>query len=62
MFDKEKISLLDFGGGSGETYIDYINKLRTKKIIDYYLDLYNAREELVLSAVAAGVLSKSDGN
>ena len=33
---------------------------KTIKIIDYYLDLYNAREELVLSAVAAGVLSKSD--
>ena len=32
----------------------------TIKIIDHYLDLYNAREELVLSAVAAGVLSKSD--
>jgi hypothetical protein len=30
------------------------------KIIDYYLDLYNAREALVLSAVQAGVLSKSD--
>ena len=30
------------------------------EIIDYYLDLYNAREELVLSAVQAGVLSKSD--
>jgi outer membrane protein TolC len=30
------------------------------KIIDYYLNLYNAREELVLSAVQAGVLSKSD--
>ena len=37
LLDKEKISLLDFGGGAGETYIDYINKLRTKKIIDYYL-------------------------
>ena len=33
---------------------------KTIEIIDYYLDLYNAREELVLSAVKAGVLSKSD--
>ena len=32
----------------------------TVKIIDYYLGLYNAREDLVKSAVKAGVLSNSD--
>ena len=32
----------------------------TVKIIDYYLELYNAREDLVKSAVQAGVLSNSD--
>ena len=37
-----------------------VSSENTIKIIDHYLDLYNAREELVLSAVAAGVLSKSD--
>ena len=37
-----------------------ISSEKQVKIIDYYLDLYNAREELVLSAVQAGVLSKSD--
>ena len=33
---------------------------KTITIIDYYLNLYNAREELVMAAVEAGVLSKSD--
>ena len=33
---------------------------KTIEIIDHYLDLYNAREQLVLAAVAAGVLSKAD--
>ena len=33
---------------------------KTIQIIDYYLEIYNARENLVLSAVKAGVLSKSD--
>ena len=37
----------------------FLQKIQVK-IIDHYLDLYNAREELVLSAVQAGVLSKSD--
>ena len=43
-----------------ETNYIKVSSENTIKVIDHYLDLYNAREELVLSAVAAGVLSKSD--
>jgi putative methyltransferase (TIGR04325 family) len=37
LIDKEKVSILDFGGSAGETYIDCMNKLKTKKRIDYFL-------------------------
>ena len=37
LIDKEKISILDFGGSAGQTYIDCISKLRSKKNIDYYI-------------------------
>ena len=37
LIDKEKISILDFGGSAGQTYIDCISKLKSKKNIDYYI-------------------------
>ena len=41
-------------------YIEHTTSKEVIKIIDYYLDLYNERENLILSAVQVGVLSKSD--
>ena len=41
-------------------YIEQTTSQEIIKIIDYYLDLYNERENLILSAVQVGVLSKSD--
>ena len=41
-------------------YIEQTTSKEVIKIIDYYLDLYNEQENLILSAVQVGVLSKSD--
>ena len=41
-------------------YIEQTTSKEVVKIIDYYLDLYNEQENLILSAVQVGVLSKSD--
>ena len=43
-----------------EAYGTRLAAKETVKIIDYYLGLYNARENLVKTAVQAGVLSNSD--
>lgn len=43
-----------------DTYGTLATAKQTVKIIDHYLELYNAREDLVKSAVQASVLSNSD--
>jgi putative methyltransferase (TIGR04325 family) len=35
--DKKQISLLDYGGGAGESFIDCINKINIEKKIDYFV-------------------------
>ena len=38
LVEKEKVSILDYGGSAGETYIDCINKLKINNIVDSIAD------------------------